>query len=68
MATLRIRPQYITDSQGQKTAVVLEMKQFEKLLAKLEEAEDVLYARSVREEPSENYAQYRRVKGSTPQE
>ncbi len=36
-----IHPQYITDKDGKKTAVVLPMDEFERLLEELEELEDI---------------------------
>ncbi|MEY4876846.1 MAG: hypothetical protein RL708_1995 [Bacteroidota bacterium] len=38
---LTLTPQYITNRIGKKTSVILPLTQFEKLLAELEEAEDV---------------------------
>jgi PHD/YefM family antitoxin component YafN of YafNO toxin-antitoxin module len=36
-----IHPQYITDEDGKKTAVVLSMNEFEQILDELEDIEDV---------------------------
>ncbi len=38
---LKIHPQYIKDAKGQKSLVVLTSKEFEKLMEKLEDAEDI---------------------------
>ena len=60
MSNLKIEPKYITDSNGTKTAVVLDIKQYEKLLAVLEEVEDIEFAKSVKDEPTEDYQEYRK--------
>lgn len=60
MSRLRLEPKYITDSNGVKKAVVLDIKQYEKLLARLEEAEDIEYVKSVQNEPTEDYHEYRK--------
>jgi hypothetical protein len=60
MSHLRLEPKYITDSKGVKKAVVLDIKQYEKLLSLLEEAEDIEYVKSVQNEPTEDYQEYRK--------
>jgi hypothetical protein len=60
MSSLKIEPKYITDSDGVKTAVVIDIKQYEKLLALLEEIEDIEYVKSVQDEPTEDYQEYRK--------
>jgi hypothetical protein len=60
MTRLKLQPKYITDSKGIKTAVVLDLKQYEKLLDLLEEIEDAEYVKSAQNEPTEDYHQYRR--------
>jgi hypothetical protein len=60
MSRLRIDPKYITDSKGVKKAVVLDIKEYNKLLSLLEEIEDIEYVKSVQNEPTENYDRYRK--------
>lgn len=50
---INIQPQYITDSAGKKTSVVLSMKDFKAIIEELEELEDIkLYdeAKKVKQE------------------
>lgn len=37
-----LNPQYVTDKKGRKTAVILKIKEFQKLLEELEDADDIL--------------------------
>lgn len=60
MSRIKLEPKYITDSKGIKTAVVLDLKQYEKFLALIEEAEDIEYVKSVRNEPARSYHEYRK--------
>ena len=60
MSRLKLEPKYITDAQGIKTAVVLDIRQYEKLLARLEEVEDIECIKSVQDEPAEDYQEYRK--------
>jgi hypothetical protein len=60
MPHLRLEPKYITDSKGVKTAVVLDMKQYKKLLDLLEEVEDFECVKLAQDEPTEDYRQYRK--------
>ncbi|MEW6208590.1 MAG: hypothetical protein AB1631_09500 [Acidobacteriota bacterium] len=60
MTRLKLQPKYITDSKGIKTAVVLDLKQYEKLLDLLEEIDDAEYVKSAQNEPTEDYHQYRK--------
>jgi hypothetical protein len=62
MSRLKLEPKYITDAEGVKTAVVLDMRQYKKLLELAEEAEDIEYAKSVHSEPTGDYHEYRRRK------
>ena len=62
MSRLKLEPKYITDSEGVKTAVVLDLRQYKKLLELAEEAEDIEYAKSVRNEPKGDYDEYRKRK------
>ncbi len=59
---MKLEPKYITDSEGVKTAVVLDMRQYKKLFELAEEAEDIEYAKAVRNEPMRNYHEYRKRK------
>ena len=36
-----LNPQYITDKKGRKTAVILKIKEYQKILEELEDAEDI---------------------------
>lgn len=60
MSRIKLRPKFITDSKGVKTAVVLDMKEYEEFLALIEEADDVEYVKSVRNEPARSYQDYRK--------
>ncbi|MCI0485660.1 MAG: hypothetical protein L0229_03570 [Blastocatellia bacterium] len=60
MARLKLEPKYITDSRGVRTAVVLDIKQYEKSLDLVEEVEDAEYVKSVQNEPTRDYQEYRK--------
>ena len=40
---MTLKPQYITNIQGKKTAVILQIKEYERLLEEIEDAEDVKF-------------------------
>jgi PHD/YefM family antitoxin component YafN of YafNO toxin-antitoxin module len=51
---LSIHPQYINDANGEKTLVVLPVKEFERIMEELEDMEDVrLYEEAKREDTGE---------------
>lgn len=54
---MKTQAQYITDEKGKKKAVVLELKEYQKLLHALEELEDKKAFLSVVSEPSVPYAE-----------
>ena len=60
MSRLKLEPKYITDSEGVKSAVVLDMRQYKKLLELVEDTEDIEYTKSVQNEPTRDYREYRR--------
>lgn len=60
MSRVRLDPKFITDSNGVKTAVVLDMKQYRKVLALIEEAEDIEYVKGLKDEPVTGYREYRK--------
>jgi hypothetical protein len=41
MLTVKVNPQYITDSMGRKISVVLPIKDFKSIMEELEELEDI---------------------------
>ena len=49
-------PNDIIDSE----AVVVDIKQYKKLLRLIEKAEDIAYVKSVRDEPTRDYDEYRK--------
>ncbi len=65
---LSIHPQYIKDSDGNKTLVVLPAKEFETLIEELEEMEDIrLYDEAKKEDAGErilfsDYIKRRKIK------
>ena len=46
-----LNPQYITDKKGRKTAVILKIKEYQKILEELEDADDIrLYDEAKKED------------------
>lgn len=68
---ITVHPQYIIDANGQKTLVVIPVKEFEALLEELEESEDIkLYDEAKKEDTGErilfsDYLKYRKMKNDT---
>jgi PHD/YefM family antitoxin component YafN of YafNO toxin-antitoxin module len=54
---MKTRAQYITDDKGKKKAVILDIKEYEKLLRALEDVEDKKAFRSVAREKSVPYGE-----------
>ena len=65
---ITVHPQYIIDANGQKTLVVIPVKEFEALLEELEESDDIkLYDEAKKEDTGErilfsDYLKYRKMK------
>lgn len=51
---ITLHPQYIIDANGQKTSVILPVKEFDAIMEELEDLEDIkLYDKAKKEDPSE---------------
>lgn len=59
MATPK-KEKYIVDSQGKKTAVVLDIKEYKKILERLEDLDDIRYVKEHLAEESVPYEAVRR--------
>ncbi len=68
MSTLH--PQYITDEKGKKISVVISVEQYQALLAKIEELENLRLYKSanIATEPSVAYGQASEIDGDTDEE
>lgn len=62
-----MQPQFITDSQGKRTGVILSMEEYNRLMELIEDAEDVALYKAAKEEggdtiPLEEYLESRKKK------
>jgi len=48
-------PQYITDNKGKKVSVILPIKQYEKMLEELEDAEDLRFYEEAKKDDDGSY-------------
>ncbi|GEM_PF-570850 len=51
-AVMQLHPQYITDEDGSRLSVLLPLEEYEVLLDRLEDLQDIEDARAVQNEPS----------------